>query len=152
MTETIYDQNGTITAFQVKRIMRNCSFQVETKNEWIQWVTGDVNRTSLKSINQNQAVQIIRAQEGSTAVNKVTENWATFDNNNKKHKVIISIMYQAQWVIKREKASEIPDLERLSKFLQSEKAPVRKKLKEMDDIELEKTIKALNGIVKSRYK
>lgn len=149
--ETIGDDLPILT-FQVNRIMKNCQYQVDTKNEWVQWVTADVNRTSLKSITQAQAIKIIMAQEGSTLVNKPKENWAVFDNSKPKHKVILSIMYQAQWVQPSEKWGTVPDLERLSNFLQSEKSPVKKKLKEMNVLELEKLIKALNGIVKHRYK
>ena len=147
-----YDPNGVITPFQVKRIMQNCSYQVETKNEWVQWVTGDVNRTSLKSITQDQAVKIISAQEGSTPINQPTENWAVFDNKNPKHKIVLSLLYQMQWVTPSQKHGEVPDLDRLSKFLQSEKSPVKKKLKDMETHEVEKLIVALRGIVKSRFK
>jgi|GEM_PF-755278 len=160
-TETIGDDLPILT-FQVNRIMKNCSYQVETKNEWVQWVTADVNRTSLKSITQAQAKKVIMAQEGSTYVNSpllegclkggVSENWTFFDKYNPKHKVIISLLYQMQWVIPSEKLGEVPDLDRLSNFLQSEKSPVKKKLKDMEPLELEKLIKALNGIVKHRYK
>ena len=147
-----YDPNGVITPFQVKRIMQNCSYQVETKNEWVQWVTGDVNRTSLKSLTQDQAVKIISAQEGSTPINQPTENWAVFDNKNPKHKIVLSLLYQMQWVTPSQKHGEVPDLDRLSKFLQSEKSPVKKKLKDMETHEVEKLIVALRGIVKSRFK
>jgi hypothetical protein len=111
-----------------------------------------VNRTSLKSITQAQAKKIIMAQEGSTLVNQPSENWAVFDKNNPKHKVILSLLYQMQWVKPSEKWGEVPDLDRLSNFLQSEKSPVKKKLKDMEPLELEKLIQALNGIVKHRYK
>lgn len=147
-----YDPNGEITPFQVKRIMQNCSYQVETKNEWVQWVTGDVNCTSLKSITQDQAVKIISAQEGSTPINQPAENWAVFDNKNTKHKIVLSLLYQMQWVTPSQKHGEVPDLDRLSKFLQSEKSPVKKKLKDMETHEVEKLIVALRGIVKSRFK
>lgn len=160
-TETIGDDLPILT-FQVNRIMKNCQYQVDIKNEWVQWITADVNRTSLKSITQAQAKKIIMAQEGSTYVNSpllegcpkggVSENWAVFDKNNPKHKVILSLLYQMQWVKPSEKWGEVPDLERLSNFLQSEKSPVKKKLKDMEPLELEKLIKALNGIVKHRYK
>ncbi len=83
-TETIGDDLPILT-FQVNRIMKNCQYQVDTKNEWVQWITADVNRTSLKSITQAQAKKIIMAQEGSTPVNQPTENWAVFDKNNPKH-------------------------------------------------------------------
>ena len=147
-----YDPNGEITPFQVKRIMQNCSYQVETKNEWVQWVTGDVNRTSLKSITQDQAVKIISAQEVSTPINQPTENWAVFDNKNPKHKIVLSLLYQMQWVTPSQKHGEIPDMERLSNFLKSDRSPVKKPLKDMQPFELEKVIAALNGIIKSIYK
>ena len=149
--ETIGDDLPILT-FQVNRIMKNCQYQVDIKNEWVQWITADINRTSLKSITQAQAKKIIMAQEGSTLVNQPAENWAVFDKNNPKHKVILSLLYQMQWVKPSEKWGEVPDLDRLSNFLQSEKSPVKKKLKDMEPLELEKLIKALNGIVKHRYK
>jgi hypothetical protein len=150
-TETI-GEHLPILAFQVKRIMNNCQYQVDTKNEWVQWVTADVNRTSLKSITQAEAKKIIMAQEGSIPVNQPTENWAVFDKNKPKHKVILSLLYQMQWVKPSEKWGEVPDLERLSNFLKSDKSPVKKKLKDMEPLELEKLIKALNGIITHRYK
>jgi hypothetical protein len=132
--------------------MKNCQYQVDTKNEWVQWITADVNRTSLKSITQAQAKKIIMAQEGSTPVNQPAENWAVFDNKNPKHKIVLSLLYQMQWVTPSQKYGEVPDLDRLSKFLQSEKSPVKKKLKDMETHEVEKLIVALRGIVKHRYK
>jgi len=80
------------------------------------------------------------------------ENWGLFDKNNPKHKVILSLLYQMQWVKPSEKWGEVPDLKRLSEFLQSDKSPVKKKLMDMEPEELEKLIKALNGIVRHRYK
>lgn len=150
-TETIGDKLPILT-FQVNRIMKNCQYQVDTKNEWVQWVTFDVNRTSLKSITQSEAKKIICQQEGIVLQSAVQDNWAVFDKANPKHKVILSLLYQMQWVIPSEKWGEIPDLERLSNFLQSEKSPVKKKLAAMDHTELEKLIKALSGIVKHQYK
>lgn len=159
-TETIGDDLPILT-FQVNRIMKNCQYQVDTKNEWVQWITADVNRTSLKSITQAQAKKIIMAQEGSTPVNQPSDpseselakqNWAIFDKNNPKHKIVLSLLYQMQWVTPSQKHGEVPDLDRLSKFLQSEKSPVKKKLKDMETHEVEKLIVALRGIVKSRFK
>ena len=149
--ELIGDEHP-ITKWQINRIMSNCSYQEEIKAEWVQGVTGDNNRISLRSLNQAQAKKIIMAQEGSKLVNQPTENWAVFDKNNPKHKVILSLLYQVQWVKPSEKWGEVPDLDRLSNFLQSEKSPVKKKLKDMKPFEIEKLIKAFNGIIKSIYK
>ena len=121
----------------------------------MQWVTGDVKRTSLKSITQAQAKKIIMTQEGSTPVTTgrdLSENWAVFDKSNQKHRVILSCMYQAQWTVPSDKYGEIPDMERLSNFLKSDRSPVKKPLKDMQPFELEKVIAALNGIIKSIHK
>ena len=155
-TETIGD-DLPILKWQIKRIMQDCAYQVETKNEYVQWVTGDVNRTSLTSITQAQAVRIMQRQNGILTPSPSPKergegNWAVFNKTNPKHKIILSLLYQMQWVKPSEKWGEVPDLERLSSFLQSEKSPVRKPLKDMEPLELEKLIKALSGIVKSKYK
>jgi len=144
-----------ILTWQVNRIMKNCQYKDDIKAEWVQWVTGDVKRTSLKSITQAQAKKIIMTQEGSTPVTTgrdLSENWATFDKSNQKHRVILSCMYQAQWTVPSDKYGEIPDMERLSNFLKSDRSPVKKPLKDMQPFELEKVIAALNGIIKSIHK
>lgn len=149
----VYDPKGEITDFQKKRIMANCQWQEDTKNEYVQWVTGDVNRTSLRSINQEQAVRIIRAQEGSEPINQTTENWAMFDKSNAKHLKVLSLCRQANWTTNHPTYGAVADLERLSAWLKSDKCPVNKPLKKMDDTtELPKVIKAITGIVKSIYK
>lgn len=148
----VYDPNGPITDFQKKRIMANCKYQEDIKNEYVQWVTEDVNRTSLRSITQEQAVKIIRAQEGSEALNPTQENWGKFDYKNPSHKVILSLMHQAQWTTKHPEKGEIADLNRLDDFLKSEKSPVKKPLLKMDDKEVQKVIKALKQIIKGKYK
>ncbi len=136
------------TKDQKLQIRRNCNYQEDIKCEWVQWVTKDISKTSLNDLNFDQANKIIAQQTGT----KYTpENWAFFDKNNKKHKVILSLLYQAKWVKNDIKRGEIPDLDRLSNFLKSKSAPVQKKLMEQSPVELEKTIKALNGIIKHTY-
>jgi tyrosyl-tRNA synthetase len=147
-----YDPQGPITEFQKKRIMANCKYQVDTKNEYVQWVTEDVNRTSLRSITQEQAVKIIRAQEGSEALNPTQENWGKFDYKKSSHKVILSLMHQAGWTINHPDKGEIADLNALDGFLKSDKSPVKKALLKMEDSEVQKVIKALKQIIKSKYK
>lgn len=39
----IYGDHLPITPHQIKTILHNCNFQMETKDEWVQWVTEDVN-------------------------------------------------------------------------------------------------------------
>lgn len=158
----VYGDDLPITAFQIKAIRKNCNFQEEIKEEWVQWVTGDVGRTSLKSLTQAQAVKIICQQTGSPPTPKggaktdsygmTNSNWGLFDKNNKQHLTILAQMRTAQWVIPNDKYGEVPDLERLSEFLKSDKSPINKPLKKMETWEVSKIIEAMKGIVKSIYK
>jgi hypothetical protein len=142
-----------ITAWQIKAIMRNCSYQVDTKNEWVQWATGDENRTSLKSINQAHAKKIILQQTGGEIITQPKEKFfATFDIKKPSHRKILSLMRTAQWTKPSDKHGEIPDMEILDKFIKSDKSPVIKPLMQMSDQETQKLIQALNGIIKSKYK
>lgn len=84
--------------------------------------------------------------------NHETGNWGLFDKNNQQHKTILSLLRQAQWVVKNDKWGEVPDINRLSAFLKSDKSPVNKPLKKMEHLEVSKIIEALKGIVKSKYK
>ena len=79
-------------------------------------------------------------------------NWGLFDNNNQQHKTILSLLRQAQWVVPNDKWGEVPDINRLSDFLMSDKSPVNKPLKKMEPEEVSKIIEAFKGIVKSKYK
>ena len=82
-------------------------------------------------------------------------NWASFTAlkpNPKKRSVLFSLLYQAKWTTINSEKKEVPDLERLSDFLQSEKSPVNKMLVDMTDGDIEKVIKAFKGIVKSTWK
>lgn len=142
-----------ITPFQIKRIMQNCAYQVETKNEWVQWVTGDANRTSLKSITHDEAIKILLQQTGAQVPPSGAEGaWGKFDHKNPKHKVILSLLHQLDWTTPSTKYGTVPDIDLLSNWLQSDKSPVKKPLMKMETHEVEKTITALSGIVKSRFK
>lgn len=82
-------------------------------------------------------------------------NWGSFSKSKPdptKRKVLFSMMHQIQWTKPSVKYGEVPDLERLSNFLQSKRSPVQKPLKEMEPEDLEKLITAFKGILKSTYK
>jgi hypothetical protein len=151
-TETIGD-NFPILKFQAKRIMKNCQYQVDTKNEWVQWATGDVKRTSLKSITQAQAQKIIMAQEGSLPLTPskgggtANENWGKFQVSNTQHKYIMSVLRTANIVVKNERWGEVADMEGwFARFLQSKRCPVTKPLLKMTTQEVSKVIVALEGV------
>ena len=141
-----YDPEGPITPFQKNRIMQNCNYNVDIKNEWVQWVTGDNNKTSLRNITQAQAVRIIKQQTGSDSSGAV-ENWGAFDKNNSQHRYILSILRTANIVVKSEKWGEVPDTAGwLNRFLQSPKSPIKKPLKKMSPTEVSKIITALENV------
>lgn len=151
-TETIGD-NLPILTFQIKRIMNNCQYQVDIKNEWVQWVTEDVSRTSLKSITQAQAVKIICKQTGqelkasSQKPIANSENWGYFDHTNGQHKYIMSLLRVANIVAKHPKYGEVADMDGwFSRFLQSNRCPVKKPLKTMSTKEVSRIIIALEGV------
>ena len=141
-----YDPEGPITTFQKNRIMQNCNYNLDIKNEWVQWVTGDNNKTSLRNITQAQAVRIIKQQTGSDSSGAV-ENWGAFDKNNSQHRYILSILRTANIVVKSQKWGEVPDTAGwLNRFLQSPKSPIKKPLKKMSPTEVSKIITALEGV------
>jgi hypothetical protein len=143
----IYDPKGTITTFQINRIMNNCNYNMDIKNEWVQWVTEDVNRTSLRSITQEQAVKIIRQQTGDVKP-EVSENWGLFDKDNSQHKRIQANLRAANIVVQNGKWGEVADMQGwFNRFLKSDKSPVNKPLKKMTQLEVSKIIRALDGVV-----
>ncbi|MBP4139979.1 hypothetical protein [Flavobacterium geliluteum] len=153
----IYGDDLPITTHQINTINRNCQWNVGMKEEWVQWVTGDVNRTSLKSLTQAQAVKVIRQQTGEPHPQPLpkgegSDNWGYFDSKNRQHLTLLAYMRTAQWTTENGKHGEVADIERLSDFLKSDKSPINKPLKNMEPWEVSKIIEAFKGIVKSKYK
>lgn len=146
-TPPIYGDNLPITPYQIKAIMANCVYQVDTKDEWVQWVTADVARTSLKSITQEEATKIILAQTGGKLINETKENWGAFNKNNKQHTYVLALLRNAQITVKNAKYGEVADIDWLARFLQSARSPVKKPLMKMNPLEASKTITALSGVV-----
>lgn len=143
---------GGITKFQINRIMQNCNYKSDIKDEWVQWVTNDNSRTSLRSITHDQAIKILYQQTGTKPINEDADNWGEFDKDNRQHLTLLAYMRTAQWTTPNEKHGEVADLARLSDFLKSEKSPVKKALKQMEPWEVSKIIKAFEGIVNSKFK
>jgi hypothetical protein len=151
-TPPVFGDDLPITAFQIKRIRQNCNFQEEIKNEWVQWVTGDTAKTSLKCLTQAQAVRIIKQQQpdAATALKPVSttklatsDNWGLFDKENAQHKRIQANLRTAKIVTPDGWADMLGWLDR---FLKSDKSPVKKPLKSMTPQEVSKIIVALDGV------
>jgi hypothetical protein len=144
-----YGDQFPITAFQKKRIMRNCDYREDIKSEWVQWATEDNSKVHLRDLNQEQAKRIIMAQEGGNVV--TDENWALFDQKNRQHVYILSLCRQLNWTKTNEKWGEVADLDRLSNWLKSGRSPVIKPLRKMTAAELSKIIKALESMTIKNY-
>lgn len=150
--QVVYGDHLPITAYQIKEIRKNSNFEEDIKEEWVQWVTGDVNRTSLKSLTQAQAVRILRQQTGANQPAVKDDNWGFFDKDNRQHLTLLAYMRTAQWTTPNGKHGEVADIDRLSEWLKSELSPVNKPLKKMQPWEVSKIIKAFEGIVNSKFK
>lgn len=141
------------TKHQKQYIYKLSGYRQETKEEWVQWATDDVTKTSTHDLTFAQANAIIK-QAGCTPVTSKgkTDNWAFFDNNNSKHRYILSLCRQLDWQVADEKYGKIVNLNRLSEWLKSKRSPVNKPLQKQTPGQLSKTITALEGIIKSEYR
>lgn len=84
---------------------------------------------------------------------KTPEFWGGFDPASSQHRYILSLMHQLDWTKPMEgRPVPVPDTERLGKWLQSEKSPVKKALRKMSRAETSKVIAALEGMLEKRYK
>lgn len=140
------------TKGQKQYIYKLSGYRKDTKEEWVQWVTGDVNKTSTNDLTFDQANEIIKQAGGTPYKKSNPDNWAFFDKNNGKHKYILSLCRQLDWQTPDEKYGKVVDLTRLSNFLKSEKSPVKKPLQKMTAAELSKVITALENIINWNYK
>lgn len=127
----------------------------DIKEEFVQWATGDVAKTSTNDLTFEQANEILK-KLGKQPVKPAKEDsplyWGYFDRNNTQHKQIQSLLHQLHWTVEHPKYGRVADLERFGSWLQSKRSPVRLPLKQMDARECSKIIIALEGIVKSTYR
>lgn len=136
-----------ITKEQIKTILKNCNYNQDIKEEWVQWVTNDSSKTSLKELSQEQAEQIIKQQTGTSSNQQPATKFEYFDKENKKHKVVLSLLYQLGWTTTNPQGKEIPNMSQLATWLQSKRSPVQKPLTQQSYWETEKIIKALSQMI-----
>ena len=136
-----------IATVDQKRLIAINTPNKDTKEEWVQWATADVKKTSTNDLTFDQANMILKQLGQKEHVRNL---WSTFDKNNTQHMSILAIMRTAQWV-KKVNGKEVADLEILDHFLKT-KSPVKKPLKKMTTTEVSKVIHALNESIKWIYK
>lgn len=124
----------------------------DTKEEWVQWATKDVDKISCNDLTFEQANKVIKELGGKPFISPY-RSWATFDKENSQHKHILSLCIQYGWCSTHEKYGEVANLDRLGEWLKNDsKCPVHKPLRQMEPKELSKIIIALEGMVKWKFK
>ena len=126
------------TSQQRIQLAKLTGYNAELKADLVFQITQDKKRVSTTDLTVSQAQQLI---------NKLTTHWGKFDFSRKDHRKILSL---TKFSPKHDK--DVADIDWFSNFLKSVRAPVKKPLLEMAGSEVNKTIIALEGIVKSRYK
>lgn len=132
-------------------IRKNCKFDVNIKEELVQWATSDNSKTSLNDLSFDQANKILVAQGGKSIKANPDNSWGYFDNNNSKHKYILSLLRQLGMVTEV-KGRDVADINKLGQWLKSDRSPVQKPLKKMNQLELSRVISALEKMVQKKWK
>lgn len=144
------ENSAPATKDQKQAIYRLCGYRTDIKEEFVQWATEDVAKTSCNDLTFEQANKIIVKQGGNP--HRVS-SWGFFDSTNQQHRQILSLCQQYGWTTKHAKTGrDIADMQKLANWLQFGKAPIKKPLKKMEPEELTKTINALNYMVGKKYK
>ena len=123
------------TSAQRVYIQKLCKYDQNVK-EAVVFSSTNGRTESLRETTFREADLIIKQLGGKFAY------FAYFDRNNQQHRYIMSLMHQLGWT-----ANGNPDLNRLSQWLQSNRSPVRKPLKQMSKTDLTKIISALESIL-----
>lgn len=137
---------STITKQQIVDIRRNCDWKEDIKEEWVQWATGDVSKTSLMDLTFEQAKKIIKAQTG---VDQDKAAFQKFNINNPQDKYILSMLHTIGWT-KEHKGKTIGDMEAFGHWLQS-RSPIKLPLPEMGKRQKQKVIFAFEQVVKHEF-
>lgn len=78
--------------------------------------------------------------------------FGSFEGGNRQHSYILSLCYELGWTRwKREGAKTVADLRRLGAFLRSDKAKVRKPLRQQNKKECQLTIYQLEQMVNKQH-
>lgn len=140
----------TVSKDKMKILQSACSGKFRDREERLEAVSDllGFRVDSFKDLNAVQGDDLIRFFN----TGKIPDNssWGRFDKNNAKHRTILSRCHTLGWVDAERPA--FVDLNRLGGWLKSNRSPVQRPLSEMEPKELSKIIKALDEIIKGKYK
>lgn len=124
------------------------------KDELVQWATDDNSKTSCNDLSFDQAnAVLVRLGKPKHFPSNNPEGlkYARFDKDNSKHMRILATCITIGWWKSHPRFDKTADLERLGKWLMSDKSPVQKPLSKMTPAELSKIITALDIITVKKY-
>lgn len=127
-------------------IRRNCDWKEDIKEEWVQWVTADITKTSLNDLTFEQADKILKQQLGADGD---AAKFQKFDYKNTQHKYILSMLHQLGWT-KEVKGSKVGDMVAFGHWLQT-RSPIKLPLTEMRPNQTQKVIYAFEQVVKHQF-
>jgi hypothetical protein len=158
MTTKVYRPS---TGAQRQYIYSLVGYDTDTKEEAVQWASGDNEKRSTKDLSYEQADRLIKQLSGKPPRAKTKLHpYGAFDAKNPRHRKVLSLCITYGWkTVHPNTGREIADIEQLGIWLKHHpKAPVRKPLKKMTGgengtvDELGKTIYALERMIKWKFK
>lgn len=131
------------TKQQKHAIRSNCDFNVDIKEEWVQWATGDTSKKSLNDLSFTQAELILKQQTGSGISDT---QFQKFDIKSSQDKYILSLCHQIGWTTDRN-GKKVADMVAFGHWLKT-KSPIKLPLTSMGQKQKQKVIFAFEKVVK----
>lgn len=139
-----------INSKQIQIIQSICSGKFSSRDERLEFFSDFFGYpvSSTKEMSKQEADDVIYFFK--TGDYPKNHSWAFFDKSNTKHLKILSLAKELDWI---DENSGFADLNRLGSWIKSSRCPIQgKTLKDMDNNELAKVIKALENMVQSKWK
>ena len=143
----------SITSNQIQVIQIKMKDQFSSREERLHFVSTFLNRkvATTKDLTSIEAIELIHYLDTG---DYKKSNWGYFDKDKfpSERKLLWSYLHQCDWTVENTTHGNVPDTERLSDFLKSNKSPVNKPLKSFDKNDWEKVLLVFEMIVKHSNK
>ncbi len=135
---------------QIQQIQTICAGKFSNRDERLEFFSEFLFREvkSTKDLSRNEADDVITYLTTGNVAHYTS--FALFDKNNPRHMKILSLARELDWI---DEKTGYADLNRLGGWFRSSRCPVQdKKLKDMNYEDISKVIKALENMVKTKWK
>ena len=135
---------------QIQIIQSICSGKFSNRDERLEFFSEFLFREvkSTKDLSRNEADDVITYLTTGNVADHTS--FALFNKSNQRHMKILSLAKELDWI---DDSTGYADLQRLGVWIKSVRCPVQdKKLKDMNYEDISKVIKALENMVKSKWK